>query len=262
MEILGLIIPFIASVGWLLWLRHTDRLAQEPWELVLNTFALGSLAGFIGLAALTGVVLIEPDGLWSTKVVLLAPLNVAFITLVLRLLPYRRPEWNEPIDGVVYGGAAGLGYGLAYTLLLLFTDPLSGFRSAVFTVPIYMLAGLIAGYYLSQVRFGISRTGFKGFVIATLYLGGIELARTWGGDVMGSAHPLASAVVYGTNTIGWVMAMWAMDQSNRDSWYGRASRRLLLADRACQACGSQLVSGGAYCTHCGRPDSAQGEVQP
>lgn len=261
MEILGLIIPFAASVGWLLWLRHTDRLAQEPWDLVLNTFAMGAVAGLVGMAALLAVALAEPDGLHSVMVVWLAPLNVAAITLALWLLPYRRPDWNEPIDGIVYGGAAGLGYGLVYTALPLIADPISGFRAAVFTVPIYMLAGLISGYYLSQVRFGISRTWLKGFLIATLYLGGIELARTLGGEVMGSAHPLASAVVYGTNTIGWVMAMWAMDQSNRDSWYDRANRRLLLSGLRCPACGRELVAGAAFCSHCGSAVSAQTEVR-
>jgi RsiW-degrading membrane proteinase PrsW (M82 family) len=251
-EILGLLLPFVAAMGWLWWIHHADRYEKEPWGLVLKTFGLGAAAGLIGLAALTAI-LVTNLVLTHIGALLLAPLHVALITVVLRLLPYRRLEWNEPFDGIVYGGAAGIGYGLVYTLVVLAGDPLLGFRSAVFTIPIYMLAGLIIGHYMSQVRFGAGRTWLKGFVIATLYLAGIELARTWGGEVMGAAHPLASAIVYGANTIGWIMAMWAMDQGTRGSQHHPGNYRLPLSGQSCPVCTAPLVAGAAFCNHCGRP---------
>ncbi len=261
MEVLGLILPFVAAAGWLWWIHHADRFEKEPWGLVLGTFGLGAAAGLVGLAALTAILLTDPDGLSSTKIALLAPLHVAAITLVLRALPCRRPDWNEPFDGIVYGGAAGIGYGLVYSLVVLLGDPLLGFRTAVFTIPIYMLGGLISGHYLSQVRYGASRTWVKGFAIATLYVAGIELTRSWGGEVMGAAHPLASAVVYGVNTVGWIMAMWAMDQGTRGSKHHPENYRLALAPRGCPACHAPLPVGAAYCNHCGRPLTAGQEVQ-
>ncbi len=256
-----MILPFVASAVWLWWIHHADRYEKEPWNLVFQSFGLGAAAGAVGLIALILILLTDPDGISSLSVVLLAPLHVAAITLVLLLMPYRQPDWNEPFDGLVYGGATGIGYGLVYSLVVLLDDPLLGFRSAVYTIPIYMLVGLIAGHYLSQVRFGVSRTWLKGFVIATLYLAGTELARFWGGEVMGMANPLASAIVYGTNTIGWIMAMWAMDQSTRDSRHHPANYRLPLAGHGCPTCTAPLVADAAFCNHCGRPVATGREVQ-
>lgn len=260
-EILGMIMPFVAAAGWLWWIRHADRFEQERWGLVLKTFALGAAAGLLGLFALVLILILDPNGVSSMSVVLLAPLHVAAIMAVLRYLPYRRPDWNEPFDGIVYGGATGIGYGLVYTLVVLLGDPLLGFRSAVFTIPIYMLAGLIVGYYLSEVRFGTGRSSAQGFMIATLYVGGFELARFWGGDVMGTTHPLASAVVYGANTIGWIMAMWAMDYGTRASRHHPANYRLELAGTGCPSCTAPMVAGAAFCNHCGRALVARQGVQ-
>lgn len=261
MEILGLILPFVASAGWLWWIRAADRFEKEPWGLVLGTFGLGAAAGLVGLIALIGILLADEGGISSMSVVLLAPLHVAAVTAVLRYLPYRRPEWNEHFDGIVYGGAAGIGYGLVYTLIVLAGDPRLGFRSAVFTIPIYMLAGVIIGHYLSDVRFGGGRSSAQGFMIATLYVGGIELARVWGGDVMGETQPLASAVVYASNTIGWIMAIWAMDANTRASRHHPGNYRLQIANWGCPWCAAPYPVGAAYCNHCGRPVGARAGVQ-
>ena len=266
MELLGLLIPFIAAGGWLWWIYHADRFEKEPWALVLKTFGAGAAAGIAGLIALVTLILMLPgESGRSTAIVLLIPFHVIAMAAVIRLLPYRRPEWNDPFDGIVYGGSAGIGYGLIYTLIALLDSPLLGFRSAVFSIPIFMLAGLIIGHYMSQIRFGPSSRafamGFRGLLLATLYLGGIEIAQALGGEVMGRENPLASVVVFGANTVGWVTALWAMDTKTRTSQYNPGNYRLWLADTGCLSCGSALPVAAAFCNRCGRPLYERKEVQ-
>ncbi len=263
MELLGLLVPFAAAGGWLWWIYRADQFEREPWPLVLKTFGLGAAAGFVGLLALILFVLLVPEesDLILLTFIALVPLHVAGITAVLRWLPFRSLDWNEPFDGLVYGGAAGIGYGLTYTLFALIDSPLLGFRSAIFTIPIYMLAGLLIGHYMSQVRFGVPERRrsmwVRGFVVAGLYLAGLELARTLGGEVLGSEHPVASAVVYGANTVGWIMALWAMDAKDRASRFNPANYRIWLADTGCPHCGYAHPMGANYCNWCGQPLAAQ-----
>lgn len=263
LAIIGLLAPFLAAGAALWFLRWFDH-EPEPWPLVLKTFGLGAALGLVGLIVWLVLVLFDPEG-FSIKVALLVvPVHVAAISLALWLLPYRRPEWNEPFDGLVYGGAAGTGYGLVYSLIFLLDGPLLGFRAALVTMPVIMLAGLIIGHHQSQVRFG-ARQGasiglMKGWVIAALYLGGFELTRSWGGAVMGEDSPLASAVVYGVNTLGWIIAMWAIDTTTRASQYRPENYRLQLTGLGCPVCATPQTVGAAFCHGCGRPQTHGQEV--
>jgi hypothetical protein len=254
-EFLGILMPFLGAGAWLWWLTRADRLEREPWPLVLQTAGLGALAGLVGLILLVIIILMLPEESAGVGRLALVPIAVAAITLVTYLHPYKSPEWNDPFDGLVYGGAAGIGYGLTYTLISLFEGPLTGFRTAVFSIPIFMLAGLIIGHYLSQIRFGPPHRRWsawtRGLGYAALALAGVELATTLGGAVMNTEHPVASAFVYGANTVGWIVAMGAMDAKNRASQFNPLNYRLPLAETACPVCGSSHVAHANYCNTCG-----------
>jgi protease PrsW len=261
-ELLGLIVPFLAAGGWLWWIYSTDRFEREPWPLVLKTFGMGAAAGLLGLIALFVLILFMPEGSGVTFLafLVLVPVHLGLLAGVLYRWPWRTYDWNEPFDGIVYGGAAGIGYGTTYTLIALIDSPLMGFRSAVFTIPIYMLTGLIMGHFLSQVRFGAPERAramrTKAYMVAGLYLAGLELARALGGEVMGNENPLASAVVYATNTIGWVVAMYAMDAKERASVYNPNNYRFYLAPTGCPHCGYAHPMGAHFCSWCGQPIAA------
>ncbi|HWI65158.1 MAG TPA: zinc ribbon domain-containing protein [Symbiobacteriaceae bacterium] len=262
MELLGLVVPFVAAGGWLWWIYSTDRFEREPWPLVLKTFGIGAAAGLLGLLALFVLILLIPEGSDLTLLVFpaLVPVHLGALAAVLYRWPYRTYDWNDPFDGIVYGGAAGIGYGTTYTLFYLLGSPLAGFRSAMFTIPTFMLTGLIMGHYMSQVRFGppdrARAMRVKVFWVAGLYLAGLELARALGGELMGSEHPLASAVVYAVNTLGWVVAMHALDAQNRASVYNPENYRLWLAPTGCPHCGYAHPMGANYCNWCGSPIAA------
>lgn len=265
MELLGAVAPLLASGGWLWFIRQWDRFEREPWPPVVKAFGVGAGAGVIGLIAWAVLVLFDPEGFSESVAVLITPIHVLLLALAIRLFPYRSPHWNDSFDGIVYGGAVGIGYGLLYSQSSLMEGLLLGFRSAFFTIPVFMLAGLIIGYYLSQVRFGAREKApgawARGLLIPAFYLVGIELAHAWGGSVMGDENPLASAVVYAANTVGWVMAMWAMDATVRASRHHPENYRLQLSGLQCLGCGVEQTAGAGFCHRCGRPVVARQGVQ-
>jgi RsiW-degrading membrane proteinase PrsW (M82 family) len=97
---------------------RSDRFDPEPTALVFRTFLIGAVLG-IGFG-------LGYRGLPFVRDMVIAAVVVAPIVeelakfLVVRWSVYERPEFNEPIDGVVYACSAALGFGavenVAYVL--------------------------------------------------------------------------------------------------------------------------------------------------
>lgn len=255
----GLLMPALAAAGWLWWIYQSDKYEREPWDLVLKTAALGALFGLFSL--FLRHFLLE----WGLPGTLaLIPVHMAAIMLAMLLLPYRDANWNEPFDGLVYGGAAGIGYGLVYTISPLFYDVSLGFRLAAFSIPVYMLIGLILGNYMSQIKFGPARArvGFwlRGVSRAGLFLIGFDLAIAAGGELVGGENLLAGLVAYGANMIGWIFAVRAMEESHSRSPFNPDRHRLVLSNQPCVHCGGSYPEGAGYCNSCGEPVRTAVEV--
>ena len=101
---------------WLLYVYRKDRVAPEPWRLIVRVFALGVAAGWT-------IALIRPRlELWlmPTEDGPLADLADAFLVTaggeeLAKLFAFAlgalwHADWDEPMDGIVYGAAAGLGF--------------------------------------------------------------------------------------------------------------------------------------------------------
>lgn len=249
MAALGLAMPLLAAGGWLWWIYRSDRFEREPWPLVLKTAALGAGAGLLSLLLSLTV--------WPW---LHTPLDLAWLLLVLLALPYRSPEWNEPYDGLVYGASAGVGYGLVYTMPALLVDRSLGFQIAIFSMPIYMMSGVVLGFHLSRLK---QRRGpwplLRGIALAGGFLAGIELALGAGGSVVTGPNMLASLMAYGSNMAAWIFATRAMELSNAASPLNLDGRRIRLSGGACPVCGTALVIAARYCSDCGEALARAGE---
>lgn len=116
------IVLAVAPGLFLLWFFYRrDRWEREPPGLVLATYAAGAfsvlpvlavstVAGFT-LGIVGGAAGVAGWTLDTAGTVVLAPLveEPAKLLAVL-LVAYRRPAFNEPMDGIVYGCAAALGF--------------------------------------------------------------------------------------------------------------------------------------------------------
>src|SRR5207302_3749462 len=73
-------------------------------------------------------------------------------------LVYWWSEFDEPLDGVVYGVALALGFATVENVLCVFKDGLAtGVLRALFAVPAHALFGAVMGFYFGRAKFGAAK---------------------------------------------------------------------------------------------------------
>lgn len=94
---------------------------------------------------------------------------------------WRRPEFDERMDGIAYGARAGLGFALLENVgYLAGVRSLSAFVAmfvlrGIFSVPMHAVSGAIAGYFGARKRFDGKGPGFLGgWVFAVLLHGSFD----------------------------------------------------------------------------------------
>jgi RsiW-degrading membrane proteinase PrsW (M82 family) len=155
------------SAFLLLWFYLADRYEPEPRGHVLAAFALGAAA--MGAAVLAdrlasgavGGAWLDEGGLGARSFeafVLAGALEegckwVAFLAVV-----YRWAEFDEPVDGVVYGVALALGFASVENALYVVRGGLRlGILRALFAVPAHALFGATMGGFLGRAKLGRGR---------------------------------------------------------------------------------------------------------
>lgn len=155
--------PFILAIR----LRNAERSRREPWRILWRAFLWGATgAAFLSILAETaiqralgGASLLHPALLLS--VVLVAPVIEETLKLLgLRAIEDRDPE---PEDGLIYGGAVGLGFAAAENTLYILSAFLAGGQDlavatalyrGIATVALHGAASALAGYGLWEARYG------------------------------------------------------------------------------------------------------------
>jgi RsiW-degrading membrane proteinase PrsW (M82 family) len=200
------LLPFALSFGWLAFVRRFDRARPEPVWLVVATFALGGLsvvpAGLAEMAFAASTPWLDPSVMTLGGQAWALPIAIAVFTLVVGVseegskflgawsLARHRREFDEPIDGIIYGSAAALGFAAVENVKYFALGRMSGVVIAVrafVTVPSHMFFGAIWGYALGRqlVSRRVSVLGFfalaavaHGAFDALLSTDGMQLAST------------------------------------------------------------------------------------
>lgn len=144
----------------LVWYFYARDVHREPGKVIWMTFLLGNLAVFPVLALVWPI-----DQLLSqlsnsyTQGFSIAFLSAAVpeeLCKLLVLLAYsiRRREFDEPMDGIVYGAVASLGFATLENIFYVLRGGISVAIVRAFTaVPFHAFVGAILGYYVGQSRF-------------------------------------------------------------------------------------------------------------
>jgi RsiW-degrading membrane proteinase PrsW (M82 family) len=147
---LGLLLLAIAPAVFLfVYIYSKDRYEPEPLTLVLWVFFLGALttlpAGLIEYPF--------PEGVISSALV--APIvEEGLKFLVVWKAVYRRPEFNEPMDGIVYAAAASLGFATVENIFYVLDGGLTvGILRAFLSVPGHVIFSCIWGAALGFAKF-------------------------------------------------------------------------------------------------------------
>src|SRR6187397_633054 len=159
----------IAPALLLLWLVIAADERPGPVAQVWLAFVLGAASiSLLGIArAPFAAILAVPGNPWMTQGLrsvfgVAAPEEIVKI-LVIVTVSMRRRNLADPMDTVVYGAAAGLGFA-AYENLAYLVQHADIWRSlaalrSVLTVPFHGALGIIAGAYLAIARSGGTALG-------------------------------------------------------------------------------------------------------
>lgn len=161
-----IVVPVLLSLAWLVFVRRFDRAHPEPVWLVLATFLLGAVSTFPAALLEWGASEITP---WlDPRLVAFGgrpfalPWSFAVFTVVVGLVEEgaklgaatfaaRRKEFDEPVDGVVYGIVASLGFAAAENFQFFAIGRLAAplvIARAFMSIPAHMFFGAIWGYAL------------------------------------------------------------------------------------------------------------------
>jgi RsiW-degrading membrane proteinase PrsW (M82 family) len=217
----------------LMWYFHSRDAYPEPPRVLWATFGLGVLIVIPVLAVALPTIafthaLTHPHATGLASAFLSAAIpEELFKFLVLWVYCARHREFNEPIDGIVYGVAGSLGFATLENVLYVSSGGLVVAIMRAFTaVPGHAFLGAIMGYYVGRAKFEPEKKG--ALVLAAL---GIPIllhglydypllamsaqVKAWGGEV----PPGGGGVVLGMILIALAVliaeAVWAIGAARK-----------------------------------------------
>lgn len=144
---------------WLWYFYNKDRYEPEPLSWILMVYIFGIVVT-IPVAFIEGTLsIIVPEFL---IVVMVAPIvEEAGKYLVVKKTVWESLEFDEPVDGIIYAAAAGLGFATLENVIYVFsaleTSLLlalqTGLLRALISVPGHVLFSAMWGYSLGKARF-------------------------------------------------------------------------------------------------------------
>ncbi len=165
----------------IVWYIHKRDVYPEPGRVLWATFGLGVLTVIpvipIELVIASVVELVDNyalKGCLDAFFVAAIP-EESFKLLVLLLYCYRHKEFDEPMDGVVYGVVASLGFATLENVLYVSSGGIGvAVMRALSSVPSHAAWGAVMGYFVGRAKY--AHTGkvsmiIKGFVFAVILHG-------------------------------------------------------------------------------------------
>lgn len=253
-----------------------DKYEREPLGLVLRVYFISFLAVIpavvlegIGIAALDAA---HPQAL--LQVALLAFLIVGVTEegskfLFLRRLVFRRPEFNEVYDGILYAVAVSLGFATVENIAYVFSaHDITGriavaLARALLSVPVHALLGVMMGFFVGRARFVTvpgerGRLLLIGYALAAFAHGLYDFSfLSLDAGVASDAAGLFGLIGLLTIVMMWVVSVRMIAIAQAQSPFKRPNpiRNPLAAISAvykfCPRCGARAPRDDRFCRMCG-----------
>jgi RsiW-degrading membrane proteinase PrsW (M82 family) len=268
-----LILAIAPTLFIFLSIYRKDCYEPEPLHLVAWVFFLGALT--VIPAAL--IELLFPEGVLSSAFV--APVveeGLKFLVVVFAI--YRHPEFDEPMDGIVYATAAGLGFATIENILYVVEGGIAvGIIRAIASVPGHVVFSCIWGFALGTAKFrpenersgiilaglfsamllhGIFNFSLEVFEVAGLFLILLVIIpfgwwMTCRNIRCAHGHEASACSVQGRMAAG--RAAGTVQGTSRDSaLLTTIAQSPAPAQQFCTNCGSPIKTGMRFCKNCGK----------
>ncbi len=182
--IAGVLLAILPSALWLVFFYQQDRLEPEPKHRVAAVFLLAALLTDVFARRIIGEWFrLSEWAPYSDLTSLLSSILIVGVTyqtivyLAVRLLVYNTAEFDERMDGIVYGTVAGLGIAMVTNLnYVLANDGVALGPGVVATVTTALAAasfGGLQGWFMAEAKFAHKPVWWvpAGFALATLLNG-------------------------------------------------------------------------------------------
>jgi RsiW-degrading membrane proteinase PrsW (M82 family) len=220
-------LPALAAMWYV---DHVDRKRPEPRNTLRKVAIAGGLATLPAMGVQLALERIASfSGFWGllfNAFVSAAAVEELCKALCLLVLVWRRPEFNERFDGIVYATRAGLGFALVENVgYLLGTTSAAGYATvfiarSVLAVPGHAIFAGMMGYFAARRRFDQAGPGiWGGLALAVLLHGTYDVALFSLATYPGLGLPLTTGLVATPIAVVWV-GFWALrrmaDRAIRD----------------------------------------------
>ena len=167
-----------------IFIYRKDKFDKEPPAFLITSFVLG-------MVAIVPAIFIEYSGAVfsvygdSTVMTLIYAFIVIGFTeefckfLVLRFYAYRKPEFNEPFDGITYSVMVAMGFATLENIFYVFQFGMGNAFWRMFTaVPAHASFGIVMGYYAGLAKFSLNPKAllFRGWFFAALLHGAYDFS--------------------------------------------------------------------------------------
>lgn len=179
--LLAVLASVVPGLLWVWFFYRADRYEPEPKQLIYRTFVWGMVAVFPAAVLESPVRPLLTNFSSLTAMFLTVVLGIGLVEEGLKLLViyrvvYGNPEFDEAMDGIIYGTTVGLGFATLETFLYIFRFGMgvAPARAFLTTLAHASFSGL-AGYYLALAKLGAPerrrRRVFCGLGLATVLHG-------------------------------------------------------------------------------------------
>lgn len=164
LALVGVVVAIVPALIWLAVFYQQDQREEQPKRLVFGVFILGALlAVAVGQPIIRGLFAVQ-DWLGADPVtaILGSILVIGFVQEFLKYAAVRytvfyEPEFDERVDGIIYGAAAGLGYATALNVQYVVERGGVALAVGAITISVVALAHAsfsgIMGYFIGREKF-------------------------------------------------------------------------------------------------------------
>lgn len=165
--VIAIILGVIPSIAWLIYFFVKDKYEPEPKGIILRTFILGAIAigpalliqqwlqSYFDLSETASILLLS---LYTFLVVALSEEIFKFAAMVLSI--GRDKEFDEPLDGLIYGATAGLGFAMIENIFTLINTDFTVYNALGIVALRFITATLIHAIATGMIGYGYSAYRF------------------------------------------------------------------------------------------------------
>jgi len=184
----GIMLALVPALLWLSAFYRQDRIAPEPRQYVLGIFILGALLYQAIGHPLARQVFAVQDWLGANWLVALSGsilvgglITQFLLYAAVRYTVFHSSEFDQRIDGVIYGAAAGLGYATMQNIQYVVANGGVDLGVGAITIAVEALSlaslGGVSGYFLGRAKFDKMGAAWLplGLALAALLNGVVDL---------------------------------------------------------------------------------------